>query len=50
MCEDQETRECRIVMLSVRWGRSRAREKRLALLRGMARKAPMAMERTARPT
>lgn len=40
----------RRVMLSVRWGLSRAREKRLAFERGRARAEPMATERTAGPT
>ena len=39
-----------MVMLSVRWGVKREREKMEALARGRAKKAPMARERAARPT
>jgi hypothetical protein len=39
-----------MVMLSVRCGFQRAREKMEALAKGMARKAPMASERVASPT
>jgi len=49
-CEDQVRRGARMVMLSVRWGVEREREKTEALARGRAKKAPMARERAARPT